>query len=49
MSRPFQVTTNAAVKLSAGWNAASTAASSFAGLMSAGSGSFGNMSPMGQG
>src|SRR6266481_5713037 len=47
MSRPFHVTTNAAVNPSAGWNAAFTAALSFSASISVGSGSCGSMSPIG--
>src|SRR4030095_14195304 len=47
MSRPFHVTTNAAVNPSAGWNAAFTVALSFSASISAGNGSCGSISPMG--
>src|SRR5438445_12638372 len=47
MSRPFHVTTNAAVNPSAGWNAAFKAALSFSASISVGNGSRGSMSPMG--
>src|SRR6516162_1193275 len=49
MRPPFQVTTKAAVKASCGSKAASTAALSFAASISAGGGSFGSTSPIGQG
>src|SRR4030095_15931482 len=49
MRRPFQVTTKAAVKVSDGSKAASTAFLSFAASISLGSGSFGSTSPTGQG
>ena len=48
MSRPFQITTNAAVLPSGGSNAASTASLTFAMLSWGGSGSFGSTSPIGQ-
>jgi hypothetical protein len=49
MRRPFQVTTKAAVMASGGSNAASTAVLSFVASTSAGGGSFGSTSPIGQG
>ena len=49
MSRPFQVTTNAAVSSAGFSNAASTACLIFAASSGAGSGSFGRMSPIGHG
>ena len=48
-SRPFHVTTNAAVISAAGSNAASTACFTFAASSPAGSGSVGSTSPIGQG
>jgi hypothetical protein len=47
MRRPFQVTTNAAVRPSGGWNAASKAAFSLTASISDGSGSLGSASPIG--
>src|SRR3981081_2999925 len=47
MSRPFHVTTNAAVNPSAGWNAAFTAALSFSASISVGSGPCGRLVPPG--
>ena len=49
MTRPFHVTTKAAVSSAAGSNAASTACFTLAASISGGSGAFGSTSPIGHG